>query len=1197
LNSYTFHINLYDLVFLGTIFIGLIFTLLLWFTKRINRTANRFLGMALATIVLWMAWILGIDIRLGTYFPKWSWLPLQFSLTFGSLIFFYVRKITQPQRKFSRKDLLHFSPLLLEQGVLVLQIKESIRTGAATYDTQAFQQFSPVLQLLALISVITYLFWSNRLIRGFHQQLKDNVSDQYLYELCRLQRLLVVFGLLWLLWIPYTAADYFFYNYQLGIHAYYPLYLLLAGAIIWIAMEAFLQPEVIRLQIPEPARTVSKPLPSTELLQKGHWLRQAMEAHLYYQDTELSLRSLAEKLHIHPHELSRIINTMLGKNFNDFVNEYRIGEVTRKMHDPAFDRMNLLGIAMDSGFNSKTTFNRTFRQMTGKSPAEYKRGLKKERPTYHLEPFFRPVAIISCHEATPVLSFEKLNRNYMFSNYLKIAWRNLITNKIYSGLNILGLAVGMTVALIIGLWMFNEYSYDRFLPNYESLYQVKRNFTNNGEIGTVTSSSLALADRLRMDIPEIENVAETDYFNAHGLMVGDKKLYMNGAQAGSDFLKMFQFPLLRGDAAQVLKDPFSIVLTESTANALFGSDDVIGKTVRVDNLNNLKVTGILKDTPSNSSLQFAYVIPFSYYEIADPSVKAGRSIGFNQNSFQIFVKLRPGIAYVQVEPKIRGLEKKYLTGANTDIAMQPLKDWHLYTDYKNGKAVGGFVDYVHIFSIIGMLVLLIACINFINLTTARSEKRAREVGVRKTMGSNRRDLIFQFLTESVFTTFMAFLFCLLFTWLALPAFNTLIKGQIAIPFSSPGFWLLVTGAVLVTGLLAGSKSAFYLSSFNPVKVLKGMKTGKSAAFSRKALVVLQFSCSVALIISTIIIYRQVQYAKDRPIGYNLSLLMQTNQNSDLGNHYEALKNDLLSSGFVRDVANASSPATGIWWHTGISWPGQLPGESINIGTVKVSPGYFKTLGIQLSEGRDFTGEQGADSLSVVLNEAAVKRLRLNQPLNQSITWNNNKLRIVGVVKNALMESPYAAAEPMMFMSGGGSFLLYRLSPNVSTAQAIAKLTTIFNTYNPAFPYSYQFTDQKYAAKFSLELLIGKLAGIFAGLAIFISCLGLFGLAAFVAEQRNKEIGVRKVLGATVTQLWFMLSKDFLVLVGISCLLATPVAWYFLQNWLQKYSYRITMGPGIFMLAALMVMLVTLATISFQAIKAALTNPVKSLRSE
>ncbi|MDB5088947.1 MAG: hypothetical protein JWR09_2941, partial [Mucilaginibacter sp.] len=493
----------------------------------------------------------------------------------------------------------------------------------------------------------------------------------------------------------------------------------------------------------------------------------------------------------------------------------------------------------------------------------------------------------------------------MFSNYLKTAWRSIITNKVYSALNILGLAAGMAVALLIALWVYSEYSYDKFLPNYSQLYQVERNFTNNGEIGTVNSSSLALADKLRSDIPEIEAVAETDYFNSHGLMVGDKKLYMNGAQAGSDFLKIFQFPLLQGNAGLALKDPFSIVLTQATAKALFGSEDVINKTVRVDNLHDLKVTGILKDLPSNSTLHFAYLIPFSYYEFSVPSVKADRSAGFDQNAYQIFVQLKPGIAYAQVEPKIRGIEKKYKKGANTDIAMQPLQTWHLYTDYKNGKAVGGFIEYVHIFSIIGILVLIIACINFINLTTARSEKRAREVGVRKAIGSHRRDLIFQFLTESVLVTFISFLFCLFFAWLALPFFNTLTGSRIGIPFSSAAFWLMMIGGVLLTGILAGSKPAFYLSSFNPVKVLKGIKTGKSATFSRKILVVVQFSCSIALIISTIVIYRQVQYAKDRPIGYNLSLLMQTDLNNDLGHHYEALKNDLLRSGVVRDVANAS----------------------------------------------------------------------------------------------------------------------------------------------------------------------------------------------------------------------------------------------------------------------------------------------------
>jgi putative ABC transport system permease protein len=785
----------------------------------------------------------------------------------------------------------------------------------------------------------------------------------------------------------------------------------------------------------------------------------------------------------------------------------------------------------------------------------------------------------------------------MFTNYLKIAWRNLVTNKVYSGLNIVGLGAGMAVALLIGMWVMYEYSFDRFLPGYETLYQVKRNFSNNGKIGTVTSSSLALADRLRSDIPEIDQVAEADYFNAHGLMVADKKLYMNGGQVGSDFLKMFNYPFVEGSADLALKDPLSIVLTEASAKALFGTTDVVGKTVRVDNLNDLRVTGVLKDIPFNSSLQFAYLLPFSYYEMADTIVRSGRSLGFNQNSFQIFVQLKPGIPYGQAEAKIKGLEKKYLPGANTDIDMQPLKDWHLYSDYKDGKAVGGFIDYVRIFSIIGILVLVIACINFVNLTTARSERRAREVGVRKTMGSSRRDLVFQFLTESVFTALLSFFICLFLAWLTLPYFNAMINGRLAIPFANPLFWLITLAAVVVTGLLAGSKPAFYLSSFNPVKVLKGLKIGKRGGFSRQVLVVVQFSCSVALIISTIIIYQQIQYAKDRPIGYDLSLLMQTNQNKDLGSHYEALRNELLSSGYVRNMARASSPATGIFWHTGINWQGQLPGETINIGTIKVSAGYFKTMGMQFSQGHDFTGNPSADSLDVILNEAAVRRLRFDHPLSETITWNNNKFRVIGVTENALLESPYAAPEPALYLSGGGNFLLYRLVPGVNINEAITKLTGIFNSYNPAFPYSYQFADQRYAIKFGMEELIGKLAGIFAGLAIFISCLGLFGLAAYVAEQRAREVSIRKVLGASVLQLWGMLSRDFLVLVSISCLIASPLAFYFLHHWLQKYSYRITIGPAVFLLAAATVIIVTLFTISFQAIKAALTNPVKILRSE
>jgi len=499
----------------------------------------------------------------------------------------------------------------------------------------------------------------------------------------------------------------------------------------------------------------------------------------------------------------------------------------------------------------------------------------------------------------------------MIKNYLKIAWRNLLNNKVYSLLNILGLATGMAVALIIGLWVNYQYSYNKFLPGNGRLYEIMRNYNSNGDTLTFSSTSLKLADALRNNIPEFAHVAETDGWGAHGLMVGNKKFYWYGVQAGGDFLKMFRYPFIYGNAGAALKDPFSIVLTESTARALFGNIDPTNKLVRVDNHDNLKVTGVIKDIPANSTFQFKYVIPFSYLEATQSYVKQQRTSSFGNNSYAIYAELKPGVSLGAISAKIRDIEKgekDNINAMNSNVILYPMLKWHLYSDFKNGKAASGFIDYVRIFTLIGALVLLIACINFINLSTARSEKRAREVGVRKAIGSQRKDLIFQFLVESSMVTFISFLFSILFVQLALPAFNSLTGTLISIPFSSPIFWIVMMACVLFTGLLAGSRPAFYLSSFNPVKVLKGaIQVGKSASVSRKILVVAQFSCSIALIISTVIIYRQIQYAKDRPIGYQVSRLMSTDVNDDLAHQFGALKNDLLQTGAVTSVTTATSP--------------------------------------------------------------------------------------------------------------------------------------------------------------------------------------------------------------------------------------------------------------------------------------------------
>ena len=790
----------------------------------------------------------------------------------------------------------------------------------------------------------------------------------------------------------------------------------------------------------------------------------------------------------------------------------------------------------------------------------------------------------------------------MLRSYFKIAWRHLLHSRVYGAINVLGLATGMAVALLIGLWVHHQYSYDKFLPDYERLYQVRRNYNSNGDTLTFPTTSLKLADALRNQIPEIEYVAESNWLEPHGLTVGNRKFYLEGTLIGSDFLKMFQYPLVQGNADAVLADPYSIVLTESTAKALFGNQNPVNQTVRFDNRNDLKVTGVLKDLPANSSLRFNFLVPFSYHEATDSFVKEARSAGFGRNAFELFVKLKPGITYAQVAPKIGPIEKTETTNANamnSVVIFQPLRNWHLYGKYESGKEVGGFIEYVRMFGIIGALVLLIACINFVNLTTARSEKRAREVGVRKAIGSGRRQLIAQFLTESFLLTLVAFLFSVVFAQLALPAFNALTGSNAIIPYASVPFWLVMLGGTVATALVAGSRPAFYLSSFQPVQTLKGtLRPGPAAARSRQLLVVTQFSCSIALIIGTTVVYQQIQHAKNRPTGYDVNRLVVTLTNDELVRNYPALKNELIQKGIAESVTTASSPATDIYFHNTLErWPGKHAGETVEMGVIRVTDDYFRTLEMTMQQGRPFTGAN--DTTSVIFNQTAIRRLRLKEPISQVITYDGRPLRIVGVVNDALMLSPFAPADPTMFLYESNPLgnLLYRLSPRITTPDALAQLTTLFNRYNPAYPYSYQFADEEYAAKFNLEILIGKLAALFAGLAIFISCLGLFGLAAYIAEQRTKEIGIRKVLGASVSQLWLLLSKDFIRLVVVSCVIASPVARYFLQNWLQQYDYRIRISPSVFILAGLAAIIITLLTISFQAIKTARANPVKSLRTE
>jgi putative ABC transport system permease protein len=791
----------------------------------------------------------------------------------------------------------------------------------------------------------------------------------------------------------------------------------------------------------------------------------------------------------------------------------------------------------------------------------------------------------------------------MIKSYFKTAWRNLINSKVYSALNILGLATGMTVALLIGLWVYYQSTYDRWLPGYRQAYQVRYRVNDNGQTGSYNSVSYPLAEVLKKDIPGIQYVAQTDWIGDHGLVAGDKKVLLPGIMAGEDFLKIFQYPLLEGNPGDVLKDIYSIVLSQSSAKALFGNDNPLNKTVRIDNTHDLKVTGIMQDVPENSTLQFNYIIPYAYFVATE---NWGRK--WWNNNLQTFVALQPNVAYAQVAPQLETILKKYspeeYRTSKAEVFLHPLKDLHLFTEFKNGVASGGFVEYVRLFGIIGGLVLLIACINFMNLYTARSERRAREVGIRKAIGSQRKSLILQFLIESAVITSIAFLFSLFLVQTTLPAFSMLTGVKLHIPYGNPFFWLIMMGYVLFTAFLAGSRPAFYLSSFQPIKVLKGtIHTGRAAS-SRKVLVTLQFTASIALIVSTIIVYQQIRHAKDRPTGYDARRLMMTNASPDINRNYDALKNELLQSGVVASVTKSSSPVTGIWVVNGVDdWEGRQPNDGLGLGTVAVSDAdYFRTMGMQIKEGRNFTGDSGTDSFAVILNEAAVKRLGYKDALGRWMLmrwYNQQRVKVIAVVKDALMESPFFPVKPTMFVydPNWSNIVTYRLSPRIGRAQAIARLTAIFNKHNPSYPYTYNFIDDSYAGKFGFETLINQLAGLFSALAIFICCLGLFGLAAYTAEQRIKEIGIRKVLGASIVQVWMLLSKDLILLVVISCIIASPIAFYFLHGWLQQYDYRITISPLVFVGAGMAAIVIALVTVSFQAIRVALANPVKSLRTD
>lgn len=793
----------------------------------------------------------------------------------------------------------------------------------------------------------------------------------------------------------------------------------------------------------------------------------------------------------------------------------------------------------------------------------------------------------------------------MFTNYLKIAWRNLVKNRGYTAINITGLAVGLAVAMLIGLWIRFEYSFGREHANMDQIYNVVTNGidSKSGFKYTTQATPLPLYVACKDQIPEVKYSAIVNWGGNNGLMVKDKKLIRNGTEVSKDFFKIFRFKFLQGDPNTALNDPEAIVLTKGTAQDLFGHQDVVGQYVKWNNADELKITGIIEDISNDTYFgERDYFMAYQHFENQEPWVQYAKN-DWGSYSCITYVELMAGAGKDQVLPKIRNLIQTNYKETKNEVGLYPMSQWRLYNEFDNWEASAGRIVYVRMFGIIGMLVLLLACINFMNLSTAQSIKKAKEIGVRKAIGSLRHQLIGQFLVEAVFMSSIAMVVSILILMILLPAFNTILQVGVSIPVQSPGFWMVVILVVLGTGLMAGSYPSFYLSSISSIKALKGKFISPGTAISpRRVLVVVQFVASIGLIISTLTIYKQIQYTKSRPTGYNGAGVLVVDMKEDLIKNYEVLKNELLSTGIVESVTKSSSPVYTTHSNSVIEqYPGSVGDDKVSIVNIAVSPDYFKTLGMQLLEGRDFNALRfDADSDKVILNQAAKELMQLKDPLGNILTEKGGRRReVIGVVENSIMENPYEKVRAARFICdpNWAGYIMFRIKDQVSFSKVESSIASIFDKYNPAFPFEYKFVDQEYGKKFALEVTVGKLASILAILAIFISCLGLFGLSSFVAEQRKKEIGVRKVIGASVFNLWQLLSKEFVVLVGISSLLAAPIAYYFMNEWLQKYSYRTDMSWWIFVAASIGALLITLLTVSFQALKAASANPIQSLKSE
>ncbi|HZX73164.1 MAG TPA: ABC transporter permease [Cyclobacteriaceae bacterium] len=803
----------------------------------------------------------------------------------------------------------------------------------------------------------------------------------------------------------------------------------------------------------------------------------------------------------------------------------------------------------------------------------------------------------------------------MLKNYLKIAWRNLSKNKVYSLVNIGGLAIGMAVAMLIGLWIYDEVSFNKSHQNYASIAQVRRYYTdpNTRETNGVDNMHYPMAAILKTKYAGyFKHVVMAWWLNDYAVSTTDKKFSKRGEFMEPGGIDMLSLKMLKGDYHS-LDDLHAVILSKSAAEAFFGSEDPINKSLKIDNRMDVIVTGVYDDIADNSRFaNVQFFAPWDLWVASNEWIQQTRD-SWDNSSFPIFVQLKAGVSMAAADAGIKDL---FYNSVPSEIAegmkkykvhalLYPMKDWHLYSEFKNGKPEGGKITFVWLFGIVGIFVLILACINFVNLSTARAEKRAREVGIRKTMGSFRIQLIQQFLSESFLVVILSFIISVGLVALSIPWFNGLADKKLSIPFSSPFFWMINLVFIIVTAFLAGAYPSFYLSSFQPVKVLKGpILLGKFSTLPRKTLVVVQFTVSIILVIGTMVVYKQIQFAQNRPIGYNSSGLITIPKNDPGYNgKIDVLRTELVNTSVVGAMELSSGPMTQISSNSSdFDWVGKQPRE-YSFAVTNVSYGFGKMVGWKFVAGRDFSRDFATDEDKIIINETAAKDMGFKNPIGQLVKFagGTRSAEIVGVIQDMIMGSPYEPQKRGIFFLdkkyGTATRIEIKIKPTVSASAALSKMEEVFKAVVPSAIFDYRFVDEEYAKKFSQEQRVGKLSSFFAALAILISCLGLFGLSSFMAERRRKEIGVRKVIGASVLNIWSLLSKEFLGLLIISMIIASPIAYLFMDKWVQKYSYHTSFSWWIFIAAGSGAVLITVLTVSWQTLKAALANPVRSLRAE